>query len=109
MLKDYILQNGGATINANGKPVTLKSGYQLSYKILNCVPVAELTEMLITNIIKCGLKRGCYAGFWVENGKVYCDLSKRIATKKQAVTVGKETGEIAVWDWKHSCNVYCNA
>ena len=108
MLRDYILQNGGATVNASGKPVTLKSGYQLSYKTLKCISTKKLTNTLIAKILKSGLKRGCYAGFWVENGKVYCDLSKRIATKQQAVAIGKATGEIAVWDWKHGCNVYCN-
>lgn len=109
MLKDFIVKNGGATVNNKGVAVNLKSGYQVSYKNMGRVMVKDFTEKMAQAIIAYGLKRGEYAGFWVEGGFVYCDLSKRIATKKSAVEYGRGLGEIAVWDWAKSCNVYCKA
>ena len=107
MLKDYIINNHGATINAKGNIVTLKTGYQVSRKNLGRVAVKDFTQDMVTAIIANGLNHGDYAGFWVEDGFVYCDISRRHATKKQAIAKGKELGEIAVWDWAKSRNLYC--
>ena len=109
MLTTIILQNNGATINKKGQITALKSGYQIS--VCDClkIPVASLNDKIIAKIIDKGLKRGQYAGFWIENGFVYGDISIRIATKKQALAKGNELKQIAVWDWRKNQNVYCKA
>lgn len=109
MLKDIILKNCGATVNMRGDAVSLKSGYQVSRQNLGRVAVADFTEKMAQDIVAHGLKRGDYAGFWVEDGFVYCDISRRIATKKGALEMGRALGEQAVWNWRKGCNLYCRA
>ena len=109
MLKDFIITNQGATINKKGQIVQLKSGYQVSKKDCLKIKVKNFNDELIQRIIDKGLNRGEYAGFWIDNGYVYADISVRIATKKVAVLMGKELNQIAVWDWRKNQNVYCKA
>jgi hypothetical protein len=109
MLTTIILENNGATINKKGQCVQLKSGYQLSVRDCLKIPVKKFNDAVVNKILQCGLVRGQYAGFWVENGYVYGDISVRVATKKVAVAKGKELNQIAVWDWRKSQNVYCKA
>ena len=109
MLTAIILENNGATINKKGQCVQLKSGYQLSVRDCLKIPVKKFNDEIINKILQYGLVRGQYAGFWIENGYVYGDISIRVATKKVAVAKGKELHQIAVWDWRKNQNVYCKA
>ena len=109
MLTTIILQNNGATINKKGEITTLKSGYQLSVRDCLKIPIKKFNDEIIGKILQYGLARGQYAGFWVENGYVYGDISIRVATKTEAIAKGKELHQIAVWDWRKSQNVYCKA
>ena len=108
MLKDYIIKNNGATINKFGKITQLKTGYQVSKRDLGRITIDDFTEQMIQDIISYGLKRGEYAGFWIENGFIYVDISIRIATKKQAIIQGNILSQIAIWDWHNNQNIYCN-
>ena len=109
MLTSYILSNGGATIDKNGKITTLKSGYQVSKKDCLKLPISQFNETTITSVLGQGLKRGEYAGFWLEDGYIYGDISMRIATKHKAIKMGCELNQIAIWDWRKSQSVYCKA
>lgn len=109
MLKNQIIENNGATLNKKGEMVQLKSGYQVSKRDCLKIPVQQFTNELIEKILAFGLKRGEYAGFWIDNGYIYGDISVRIATKKSAVEMGKQLHQIAVWDWKNNKNVLCKA
>ena len=102
-----IVKNGGATINKNGVAVTLKSGYQVSKRDLGRCFINDFTDKMIDEIVAYGLKRGEYAGFWIENGMVYVDISCRVATKKDALAIGKQNNQISVYDWKNNACVYC--
>jgi hypothetical protein len=87
MLVEIIIKNNGATINKKGQCVQLKSGYQVSKRDCLKIAVEDLTEQIIEELIATGLNRGEYAGFWLDNGFIYADISVRIATKKQALPV----------------------
>jgi len=107
MLKDLILQNGGATVKANGQPVDLKTGYQVSHRDLGVVAVEDFTEEKAQALLAQVSGRGEYAGFWVDNGKVYTDISRRHATKKEALQAGRELNQLAVWDWRNGRSLAC--
>ena len=109
MLKDLILKNKGATINKNGKIVQLKTGFQVSKQDVGRVAVGDFTEKMVQDLIAHGLKRGEYAGFWLDDGFVYADISVRIATKRDALKMGKELNQIAVWNWRKNENLLCKA
>lgn len=109
MLIDLIIKNNGATINKKGQCVQLKSGYQVSKQDCLKIAVNDLTESVINDILALCVTRGEYAGFWLDNGFVYADISIRIATKKQAISKGIELNQIAVWDWRKNISVLCQA
>lgn len=107
MLKDLILKNGGATVKANGQPVDLKTGYQVSHRDLGKIAIEDFTEEKAQALLAQVGGRGEYAGFWVDGGFVYTDISRRHATKRDALTVGKALKQLAVWDWKNGRSLAC--
>lgn len=102
-----IIKNNGATIDKNGKMVTLKTGYQVSKQDLGRIAVKDLTKQMIDDVVCYGLKRGEYCGVWIEDGFAYVDISQRISTKQEALRIGKERKQISVWQWNKQQCVYC--
>ena len=94
-----IKRNGGATINKYGERVSMKSGYQVSKRDLHIIPVDELDKLIIKEAIKLLESRGEYLGVWIDNGNAYIDISVRIATKREAMTRGRELNQLSVLRW----------
>ena len=94
-----IKRNGGATINKYGERVSMKSGYQVSKRDLHIIPVDELDKLIIKEAMKLLESRGEYLGVWIDNGNAYIDISVRIATKKEAMTRGRELNQLSVLRW----------
>lgn len=97
---EIIIANGGATINKKGEFVQLKSGYQVSRRDLGRVSIKDFTEKMVNDIISYGLKRGEYAGFWIDDGFVYSDISVRISTKQAAMQQGRDNKQLSILKWK---------
>lgn len=95
-----IKRNGGATINKYGVRVSMKSGYQVSKQDLLIIPVDELNKDILKNLIKLLIKRGDYLGVWIDDGKVYIDISCRIATKHKAMEMGRELNQLSILRWR---------
>lgn len=95
-----IKRNGGATFNKYGVRVSMKTGYQVSTEGLMTIEVRciskELIKRLITNHLS---KRGEYLGLWIDNGWLYIDISRRVATKKQAMEMGRELNQLSILRW----------
>ena len=108
-MTDYnaILAQGGATLGKDGNAVQLKTGYQVSRQDVAVIAAQDFNQAAVENIVSMLASKGMYAGFWLDDGKVYCDISRRHSTKKDALAAGKAYNQIAVWDWKHSKSVYC--
>ena len=94
-----IKRNGGATINKYGNRVTMKSGYQVSKRDLYIIPVAELDKLIIKEAMKLLTSRGEYLGVWIDNGNAYIDISIRIATKHNAMAMGRELNQFSILRW----------
>jgi hypothetical protein len=94
-----IIRNGGATINSNGERVQLKSGYQVSKCDLLIIPVEELNKFTVKELLSRLASRGEYLGLWIDNGFVYVDISCRVATKRNALAMGKELNQISILRW----------
>lgn len=95
-----IIRNGGATINKNGERVTLKSGYQVSKCDLLILPIENLNKLIIKSLITKLVSRGEYLGLWVDDGKVYVDISCRVATKRGAMQMGRDLNQLSVLRWR---------
>lgn len=95
-----IIRNGGATFDYNGNRVTMKSGYQVSTEDLMTIEVRCMGKELIKRLIANRLsKRGEYLGLWIDNGWLYIDISRRVATKKQAMAMGRELNQLTILRW----------
>ena len=94
-----ILNNGGATFNYNGERVQMKSGYQVSKQDLVIVPIADFNKYLIKALVEMLDGRGEYLGVWVDDGKVYVDISCRVATKRDAMQMGRDLNQLTVLKW----------
>ena len=95
-----IIRNGGATINNKGERVMLKSGYQVSKCDLLIIPVAELNKYIIKELLGRLIQRGEYLGLWIDNGNVYVDISCRVATKRDAIQMGRDLNQLSVLRWR---------
>ena len=102
-----ILAKGGATVNRQGQAVTLKSGYQVSKQDVAVVAVESFTQKEVEKLVGMLKQRGEYAGFWVDGGKVYCDISHRHSTKQAAIAAGQAYNQISIWSWQKQNAIYC--
>lgn len=102
-----ILLNGGATVDKQGKAHTLKSGYQVSKQDVAVIAVKNFTQAQVEELCNMVGGRGNYAGFWVDGGFVYCDLSKRYGTKKDALAAGRAYNQKSIFDWKKQTCIWC--
>lgn len=109
---EYVLNNGGITMNKFGEKIDLKSGYICSNKngiILKLSDDKALAKEQIKSAIKAiklqGLKRFQYIGVWIDGDMVYIDVNKRYATKREAVAKGVENAQLAIWNNKKQCEI----
>lgn len=93
-----IENNGGLTLK-QGKIITYKSGWQVADHGLECR--SELKCMQAVKLM------GGNCGIWLENGIYYVDHSFRVATKKQAIAIGREHQQISVYGWARGNLAYC--
>lgn len=104
-----IIKNGGATLDKNGEAVSFKRGYQVSKKdcfILSVKNVDKITKAVNEILRRIAHEEGIYCGLWVDNGKIYADISERIKSEKKAVKIGKARKQISVYDWEKSACLY---
>lgn len=95
-----IVNDGGATLRRDGCAVTYAEGYQVSKQDCYIIDITE-TEKLseAVNTVLAMLNRGEFCGIWVNEGKAYVDISVRIADKGEALKIGRELNQIAIYDW----------
>lgn len=85
--------NEGLTLR-NGKIVEYKTGWQVGITGIECHTAEEVSILLHK-----GMGRKGNVGIWFSNGIYYVDISKRITTKKNALTVGKIMNQQSIYGW----------
>lgn len=95
-----IIENGGATLNKNGQAVNFKRGYQVSKKDCFILKVDELQDIFekTTNLLK-AINNNEFVGLWVDNGKIYIDISIKIGNLQTATEFGKELKQLSIFNW----------
>ena len=97
------LANGGLTIKPfqNEKPETgymvALEGYELQ------VPVSEFFTGIVADYIgehaqKLMANPALCLGTWVNEGTVYLDLSENVASREKALELGRERGQLAIFN-----------
>ena len=90
--------NDGLTLK-NGRIITYKTGWQVATEGIATTDIKEAMEAIR------GYKGNC--GVWYSEGIYYVDLSKRVATKKLALEIGRSANQISILRWKDLSLVYC--
>ena len=104
-LKD-IKANKGATLSKQGESLSYSKGYQVSEKDLLIIPAYKLRKSQLIDMLN-ALDSGKCLGVWIDNGKAYIDCSEHIATKREALKLGKQRNQISIWGWKASEAIAC--
>lgn len=92
-------QNGGASINLHGD--SAKTGYMVSIKDCVIAPLDKFNKKMIKKVMKQNkelLKENGYLGTWIDNGKVYIDISKNIKSRNQAINLGIKNKQLGIFD-----------
>ena len=93
-----IEDNGDLTLKS-GKPITYKSGWQVSTEGKETTNINEVRKLIKQYGGNCGL--------WFANGVWYVDKSHRVSTKREAIKVGRECNQISVLKWANMSLAYC--
>lgn len=91
-------ENEGLTLKG-GKPITFKTGYQVATEGIETKSAQEAINAVRAYKGDCGL--------WYAEGVYYVDKSHRVATKREALAVGRACNQISVLNWRTMGLVYC--
>ena len=91
-------ENEGLTLKG-GKIINYKTGYQVATEGIETTDPNEA--------IKAVRAYGGDCGLWFSNGTYFIDKSKRIATKREAVKIGKEHNQISIFNWFKKDLIFC--
>ena len=89
------IQEGEGLTLRNGKIVEYKTGWQVGITGVTCKTPEEVSALLHS-----GLGRHGNVGIWLSEGIYYIDVSKRISTKKDALSVGKVMNQQSIYGWR---------
>ena len=95
----YKLANNDGLTLKNGKVITYKSGWQVATEGVECKTAREA----INAVKACGGT----CGIWYSSGIYYIDKSHRVATKREAMAIGRACNQISVLRWRDMGLVYC--
>lgn len=90
--------NDGLTMKAFNE-VIYKTGYQVATEGIETKDINEAVEAMKRMNGNCGV--------WYSDGVYYIDKSHRVATKTEALKVGREHNQISVLKWSDMSLVYC--
>lgn len=93
-----IPNEGGLTLKA-GRIVSYKSGWQVATEGVEVTTLEAVMEAVEAFGGTCGL--------WLSNGVWYVDHSHRVATKREALEIGRRCNQQSVLKWATMSLVYC--
>lgn len=93
-----LTNNDGLTLK-KGKIITYKTGWQVATEGIETTSAREAINAVKAYNGDCGI--------WYSEGIYYIDKSKRINTKREALTIGKACNQISVLRWHDMGLVYC--
>jgi len=112
-LEDTRVNSGASYCLETGKPINKKDGYMVSFMDLlminlNLAPEDDELLSLIDNLVtkKINVIQGDYLGGWIDDDKLYLDLSGYVQDEKYALHIAKKLNQKAIYDIKNKKNIY---
>jgi hypothetical protein len=93
-----LTNNEGLTLK-NGKVITYKSGWQVADHGTEAKTAQEAIQAVRAMGGNCGV--------WFAEGIYYIDHSFRVATKREAMAIGRRHNQICVLCWRTMGLAYC--
>ena len=90
--------NDGLTLK-RGKCITYKSGWQVATEGVETGDISVAMKAIRAYNGDCGV--------WYSEGIYYIDKSKRVNTKREALTIGRACNQISILNWKTMGLAYC--
>lgn len=90
------LKDGEGLTLKDGKIVFYATGRQLSIEDKYIDDTPEMAMKHVRELSKVYKN----VGAWKYNGRFYIDVSFRVDTKKEAVRMGKDSGQISIYGWR---------
>ena len=87
--------------------LTLKGYKSISYKTGYQVADYGITRKTVKGVLRAIERMNGDCGIWYNEGIYYIDHSFRVATKRDALRIGKEHDQISVLKWADMSLVYC--
>ena len=81
--------------------ITYKSGWQVATEGIETKSVAEVITAIEAYNGNCGV--------WFSDGIYYVDKSHRVATKREAMQIGRACNQISVLNWRTMGLAYCQS
>ena len=93
------LQNNDGLTLKSGKVITYKTGYQVATEGIETASQEEAIKAVRAYNGNCGIRSS--------EGIYYVDKSHRVATKREAIAVGRAHNQISVLCWRTMGLAYC--
>jgi hypothetical protein len=90
--------NDGLTLK-KGKIITYKTGWQVATEGIETRDAREAINAVKAYNGDCGI--------WYSEGIYYIDKSKRVNTKREALTIGRACNQISILCWRTMGLAYC--
>ena len=107
-LIEKIIKNGGATLTSTLEEADLKNGYMVSEvgaeRVFGLDEVEEIEKTLIEYAEK--ITTNQFVGAWMDDDKLYIDISRHYKSKKQALRVGADNKQLAIYDIANEESIY---
>lgn len=113
IISTYFAGENGGTFNFDSIPQNFNQGYLVSYKSPSIIlseqkipSIDQLRELIKKLYFKASSFD--YIGFWVNEGKIYIDLTRHVQSKKAAILFGLSNDQLAIWDCKNNESINLN-
>lgn len=104
-----IVSNGGATLDAKAfKDAKVSNGYMVGIKgeVLNLSDLFyDIKAITTTYMLSYIASEKDFIGYWVNDNKLYIDLSQNILNLDDAKALGKAHNQKAIWDVVNNCEI----
>lgn len=91
-------ENDGLTLKT-GRKISYKSGWQVATEGVEVKTAREAMDAVKAYNGDCGV--------WYAGGTYYVDKSRRVNTKKEALTIGRACNQISILCWRNMKLAYC--
>ncbi len=110
IIKETLKNNGGSFNVSKKKIKSPLKGYMCSIKDILIIDKKDFNVKLLKSLVKKEFEllkeNENFLGTWVDEGKVYIDISANFTDKEKALQVAEENKQIAIFDLQKMKSIY---